>query len=646
MPRIVPLLAICAVLLLHRDAVTAQTAGMYSNISCPVGRYGNVTGQASIELGCPGRCVGGTYGVRFVQKTTGTCKSYIKSQSDCNAAAAYLGLDQSTSSPDGKSSPSYPPGCYIENSQLKFNDNAGGNGNTGPCENGKICICNNVGSTNAQEACRNCPIGKFGNVAGQTTVSAACVSTCPLGKHGRADATNRSTETQACICNVENSTKCPHLCPAGRYAGSVQVLETNGCPSCPRGRYHPNIQKLMSGKCSRPIATKGECDAAAKILGLGDVVSENDGLYNADYAPTGCYFSTNTGKLYVNLHGNNRGKCGSIRQCICNEPSEIIKKLCPNVCGVGKWGEVSGATSESMSCTNECPMGTEGVIFNENAEINPSSEALACKKCQHGSFAAQKGICAPCPIGYYGDVDGSCKLCVGDAFTSAEGEKHCKACPDGKKVKSAKLGSLGCIYPNSSNTCEDIPHNIGCEDDLTFTYIGFACLGVVLLGTCYCVVKAATKKPEYVDADESSVAHWRSKKSMDTSGRLSNKQQEVEATAVAIEMSNGTTVSVDRAAVNNKVNLIKLKLKWKKLTENITAAASADTLVMALNDVKTFIGELPSEITEFRGKRKELVDVISNKKAVSNLRKEIGVADIWTESVKAAVDETLALMST
>ena len=114
---------------------------------------------------------------------------------------------------------------------------------------------------------------------------------------------------------------------------------------------------------------------------------------------------------------------------------------------------------------------------------------------------------------------------------------------------------------------------------------------------------------------------------------------------MAIEMSNGTTVSVDRVAVNNKVNLIKLKLQWKKLKENITAAASADALVAALTDVKNFICDLPPEITEFREKRKELVDVISNKKAVSNLRKEIGVVDIWTESVTAAVDETLMLMS-
>ena len=388
------------------------------------------------------------------------------------------------------------------------------------------------------------------------------------------------------------------------------------------------------------------CDAAAKILGLSDVISENDALYNADYAPTGCYFSTSTGKLYVNLHGNNRGKCGSIRQCICNEPSEVINQLCPNICGVGTWGDVPGAQSENASCPNDrCPMGTEGVVFNGNMDINPSSEALACKKCQHGKFAAQKGICAPCPIGYYGDVDGSCKLCVGDAFTSIEGEKHCKFCPDGKKVKRANLGSLGCIYPNSSKTCEEISHNIGCEDDLTFTYIGFVCLGLVLLGTCYCVVKAATKKVEYVDADEHSVAQWGSKKSVDASGRLSNRQQEVEATAVAIEMSNGTTVSVDRVAVNNKVNLIKLKLQWKKLKENITAAASADALVAALTDVKNFICDLPPEITEFREKRKELVDVISNKKAVSNLRKEIGVVDIWTESVTAAVDETLMLMS-
>ena len=446
------------------------------------------TGQTSLDLGVPGVALVAPAAFALFRKLSVHVGRIL--QADWTVMRCCIFKFRSIDFESGRQiSPSYPPGCYVENSQLKFNDTTGGNGNTGQCENGKICICNNVGSTNAQDACRSCPVGKFGNVVGQTSVSAACASNCPLGKHGRIGAANRSTENQACICNLENSTTCPHLCPAGRFAASVQVLKDNGCPSCPSGRYHPNIRKLERGKCSKPIATRRECDAAAKILGLSDVISENDALYNADYAPTGCYFSTSTGKLYVNLHGNNRGKCGSIRQCICNEPSEVINHYAQTY-AVGTWGDVPGAQSENASCPNECPMGTEGVVFNGNMDINPSSEALACKKCQHGKFAAQKGICAPCPIGYYGDVDGSCKLCVGDAFTSIEGEKHCKFCPDGKKVKRANLGSLQCIYPNSSK--HNI-HNIGCEDDLTFTYIGFVCLGLVLLGTCYCVVKARPK---------------------------------------------------------------------------------------------------------------------------------------------------------
>ena len=69
------------------------------------------------------------------------------------------------------------------------------------------------------------------------------------------------------------------------------------------------------------------------------------------------------------------------------------------------------------------------------------------------------------------------------------------------------------------------------------------------------------KKPKYIDADEHSVAQWRAKK-CGCQWAL-EQQAQSRGTAVAIEMSNGTTVSVDRVAVNNKVNLIKLKLNGK-----------------------------------------------------------------------------------
>ena len=65
--------------------------------------------------------------------------------------------------------------------------------------------------------------------------------------------------------------------------------------------------------------------------------------------------------------GNNRGKCGSIRQCICNEPSEVIKRLCPNM-GVGTWGDVPGHSRKTRHA--QMNAWVQGAAFNGNMDIN------------------------------------------------------------------------------------------------------------------------------------------------------------------------------------------------------------------------------------------------------------------------------------
>ena len=94
--------------------------------------------------------------------------------------------------------------------------------------------------------------------------------------------------------------------------------------------------------------------------------------------------------------------------------------------------------------------------------------------------------------------------------------------------------------------------------------------------------------------------------------------------------------------VNKKVNLIKIKLQWKKLKEGVVAATTSNELVTGFKNIKEFLRNFPTDLNgKFEIKQKDLLDVASNKKAVSNLRKEIGVEDIWTEEVENAVKEAL-----
>jgi hypothetical protein len=613
--------------------VVAQTAGKYSNIDCPTGRWGNIANQSELELGCPGKCKGGTYGIRYAKKKTNKCNKVLTSMDDCNSAATILKLVDTTSKSDGRQLSTFPTGCYLYEGKLFYNNNSRNNGNTGNCSSSKICICDNAGRTSEMEACIECPQGRFGYKIGQTSITGACPSQCPKGKHGKIIASNRTSESTACECNVENATTCPHLCPAGRFGNAKRGIKANGCPTCPTGRYHQNIEKKETGKCRHPISIISECNAAAKALNLGDVTAENDNLYNEIFAPSGCYYSTVTQTLMINLHKNNKGNCGATYQCICNDPAAIIEKLCPNTCDVGTFGNIEGQKSKNKACPNRCPLGTYGVVVNGGGEVYPSSASIACKNCPLGKFGSQPGECMSCPIGYMGVNGGGCEKCLENTYSSSKGSSKCEVCTDGKKVKMKEMPSTGCLNQSNSLTCKNIIMNIDCEDDPILAYLGYGGLGIILLGTCCCVFAAATRKPEYVDADENNVAQWKSKKinRLNNPHGLSQREQELEATAVAIEMSSGNIDTVDKrdnivnqntTARLNKISLIKLKLQWKKLKECVTRATTSDELVIAFQNIREFLTS--GQNGDFKVKKKEILDLSSNKKAVSNLRKEMG----------------------
>jgi hypothetical protein len=72
--------------------------------------------------------------------TSGTCAATdrITSIADCSAAAATLGMSDTTATNDGQTTVPYdPPFCYFEGGSLKWN--AGGN--TGHCTTNDRCLC-------------------------------------------------------------------------------------------------------------------------------------------------------------------------------------------------------------------------------------------------------------------------------------------------------------------------------------------------------------------------------------------------------------------------------------------------------------------------------------------------------------------------
>lgn len=77
---------------------------------------------------------------QFFLKSYGSCAYNVMSVSQCSAAAAALGLTNTTVSNDDHIgvTPYDPPGCYYEDGSLKFNSVGW---NTGSCSASDLCVC-------------------------------------------------------------------------------------------------------------------------------------------------------------------------------------------------------------------------------------------------------------------------------------------------------------------------------------------------------------------------------------------------------------------------------------------------------------------------------------------------------------------------
>ena len=77
-------------------------------------------------------------GTEYEMKTSGTCSYYIDSKQQCENAAIYFGLFDTTAV-DDQSVNDRPKGCYIiQNTDLKFNVLMD---NTGSCTGRFTCLC-------------------------------------------------------------------------------------------------------------------------------------------------------------------------------------------------------------------------------------------------------------------------------------------------------------------------------------------------------------------------------------------------------------------------------------------------------------------------------------------------------------------------
>ena len=194
---------------------------------CPIGRYGNITGQTSVMEACPSQCSPGKFGI------------------------------------PGKSSKQ--EACFS-------------------CPGGQFCPGN--GSKIA------CPLGTFGDLPNQSTAMFACTGRCPPGKYG--SSAGQTKEEGACLpCTrgtFGNGTgwgffgRCESQCPSGKFgAGVGKTTEVEACQDCPNGKFQGAQGAQYQSLCT--------------ACGAGTYTNENVTKASCTVCPANSY-QDETGKSY------------------------------------------------------------------------------------------------------------------------------------------------------------------------------------------------------------------------------------------------------------------------------------------------------------------------------------------------------------
>ena len=107
---------------------------------CPIGRYGNITGEKDEAIACSNTCGTGLLGKhKFEIKYSGTCETHIRTKEECKVAANILGFPHSNVNANlNWNSNYYPNGCFITNGDLVMSIYMN---NYGTCSENRPCLC-------------------------------------------------------------------------------------------------------------------------------------------------------------------------------------------------------------------------------------------------------------------------------------------------------------------------------------------------------------------------------------------------------------------------------------------------------------------------------------------------------------------------
>ena len=383
--------------------------------------------------------------------------------------------------------------------------------------NQTVCqLCNN-GQYRFNNACMDCPVGKFSKQEFMYDRN-SCLN-CPLGF---SQDEKGKTECSSCENNlVANSTgmKVCTTCPVGEYNISKSKCEVcsrgffgdvsgEGCKACPGGKYQDTVGTTSCKGC--------ESGKISVLTGSSRCISCTKGQYQDITGQSVCKkcdsgkFSSPDGKSCLpcrpGFYNNKEGQfeCLPCRPGWKSATGQQVCKACPtgyyendNTCVGCEGDSVPNFNEEGSSRCIRCaglncqvcpPLYKSANGKCEKCPVGDVAQGTQCVPCKPGvEYNADKQYCTPCELGKYRftpATDTRCIECPKGKYQDFTGQSRCKECDYGKYIEfTSRTVCKSCPIEkpitfnqgaNAVNKCEECP---------TGKYVIFQVCGSCITGT-------------------------------------------------------------------------------------------------------------------------------------------------------------------
>lgn len=290
------------------------------------------------------------------------------------------------------------------------------------------------GGTRRQQACFDCPAGRYEATQGARSACKAC----PFGWGSPPEAVATAVGASArlhCVIScpagqeaVPGSVTACRLCPAGKSRNAAPAPASSidpgdeTCTACAAGRAQPLAGRASCGECPAGKRANARSAATACVWVHSDCLRR---CFRPRFASPCAFFAF----AFTS--------CVSFRRCSAAEWRAARAKC-----------DAAGCAPAQCGGKRQSARASGGALRHARAQTRRG--ALVCPRgryAYHSSFALYRGetnaekraqvLCMSCPPGKFGGArHGACEHCPGGQFAAAQASKRCAACPGGQQPAS------------------------------------------------------------------------------------------------------------------------------------------------------------------------------------------------------------------